>query len=213
MYIFRCEVRPGPEFLLRKYKFKNSHFVLRQYYYEDPGCTRHSYGVVAEGDFKLLQKSWMVPGGTEARYTVRNVSIIPYSREKTKIFQKMSSHCSKLSGILWKPYRKYKILNFPPSNHYRNKDHSFSKDFDCSNLFNASFHELQLMRVEIHRQRSYKSYRMFRVIKHRKARKVKELYLGDIHTDIGSRRSYRPTSYQQSLRSSSTVCITDAEVN
>ncbi|KAK3086559.1 hypothetical protein FSP39_020181, partial [Pinctada imbricata] len=114
-----CEIRPGPEFLLRKYKFRDNHFSLHQYYYEDPGCSIHSHGVVAEGEYKTRRRSWIVPGGTEVRGAFR--------------------------------------------------------------------------------------FRAFRKKKHKKSKKSKksrELFLGDIHTDMQRRHTYRPAGYQAPLKES-----------
>ncbi|XP_061188408.1 protein APCDD1-like [Saccostrea echinata] len=192
----RCEVRPGPEFILRKYHFRRHHFKLHQYYYKDLGCKHPAYGVVAEGQYRHQRPSWIVQGGTETAYTVHNVSIIPYAENIAKKFTKISKLCSEISNTNFSTFRKTQILNFPP---FSRNSHA-SKDYDCSFVFNLTFHELQLIRMEIQHHHVFSSTKYFRLVKARRARSDKELFLGDVHTDIKQRASYRPTAYQAALK-------------
>nr|XP_011432770.1 protein APCDD1 [Crassostrea gigas] len=193
----RCEVRPGPEFILRRYYFQRHHFKLQQYYYKDPGCKRPAYGVVAEGHYRHKRPSWIVQGGTETAYTVHNVSVIPYTSNVARTFTKNAQFCTELANMNFSTFRKTKILNFPP---YAKNSHDASRDFDCSFVFNLTFHELQLIRLEIQNHHVYSSIKYFRVVKAKRARTEKLLFLGDIHTDVKQRASYRPTAYQTALR-------------
>lgn len=199
---YRCEVRPGPEFVLRKYIFKRNKFYIHQYYYSDPGCSIPLYGVVSEGTYKLLQASWIVPGGMEAKYHLRNVSVIPYSKDVIDLFKKQKQYnCKELSGINWQLYKGHQILNFPSYNRYRRLK-KISRDFDCTRSFNFTLHELQLIRLEIrhYKKMNRKIHKHYSFLNRKTTRKVKELYLGDIHTDTHRRHTYRPTSYQEPLR-------------
>ena len=54
----RCEVRPGPEFLVRRYEiFSNGSFVLRQVHYSDRDCARRpEFSVSATGRLRLERR-------------------------------------------------------------------------------------------------------------------------------------------------------------
>jgi hypothetical protein len=158
--------------------------------------------VVAEGHYKHQRPSWIVQGGTETTYTLRNVSVIPYAENIAKKFTKISKLCSEIANANFTMFRKTKILNFPS---YARNFHGASRDYDCSSLFNLTFHELQLVRLEIQHHHVYSSTKYFRVVKAKKARSEKRLLLGDIHTDIKRRASYRPMAYQAVLKSAQ-VC-------
>lgn len=193
---FRCEVRPGPEFVLRRYYFRRHHFKLQQYYYKDADCKRPSHGVLAEGHYRHKRPSWIVQGGTETAYTLHNVSVIPYTDRVTTKLTKLGKLCPD-AALNFSTFRKTKILNFPP---YAKNSHDASRDFDCSLVFNLTFHELQLIRLEIHHHHVYGSTKYLRVVKTRRMRSQKQLFLGDIHTDLKHRASYRPAAYQTALR-------------
>ncbi|OWF48796.1 Protein APCDD1 [Mizuhopecten yessoensis] len=202
----RCEIRPGPEFLLRKYRFKRGKFQLHQYYYSGPDCAEPLYGVKAHGTIKLLRPSWIVPGGMEAKYRLHNVSIIPFQERIAKEFWfKVREQCQGVKGHTWKPYRSYQIMNFPPYKKYRLHKHR-NIDYDCTQLFNLTFHELQLLRVEVHRQSGRVDKNKISTYPSRYSKSFEEvnLLLGDIHTDRSQRHTYRPSSYQTGLRNSKT---------
>lgn len=92
-------------------------------------------------------------------------------------------------------------MNFPPYKRMRDKNHKFH-DFDCTDVFNLTFHELQLIRVEIRRLDSTPKNKIniFPFRYHHEHRGVKQLFLGDIHTDKKHRQTYRPVSYQPALK-------------
>ncbi|XP_033754236.1 protein APCDD1-like [Pecten maximus] len=202
----QCEIRPGPEFLLRKYRFKRGKFQLHQYYYSGPDCSEPLYGVKAQGTIKLLRPSWIVPGGMEAKYRLHNVSIIPFQERIAKEFRwKVREQCPEVKSHTWKPYRSYQIMNFPPYKKFRLYKHR-NVDYDCTHLFNLTFHELQLLRVEIHRQSGrVDKYKMSSYhSRYSKSFEEVSLFLGDIHTDRKQRQTYRPSSYQTALRNAKT---------
>ena len=55
---YRCEVRPGPEFLVRRYEiFANGSFALRQFHYSDRDCARRpEFSVSATGLLRLERR-------------------------------------------------------------------------------------------------------------------------------------------------------------
>ncbi len=186
----RCEVRPGPEYILRKYKFLNdSKFEVHQYYYSDADCSIASYSIRAIGNFQIHGNSWTVPGGTEVDYHLTYVTIVPYTDSKALyLANHINKSCPGHSPKPWQPYQKYDVYRFIDF-----EDASIQEeikagyeiiDKDCTEALYFSLHELQLMRVE-QRQHHHGQHRM--------------LYVGDVHTDKKQRLIYRPTSYQEPL--------------
>ncbi len=94
LFLRRCEVRPGPEFLVRRYEFGrpengSSPFVLRQFHYGDRDCGRKPlFAVTAWGAVRLRQKSWAVPGATEVGVTLHKVSLVPYTESAGRQLEK-----------------------------------------------------------------------------------------------------------------------------
>ncbi|XP_074645819.1 protein APCDD1-like [Tubulanus polymorphus] len=188
----RCEIRPGPEYLLRKYIFRNStSFEAHQYYYEDSQCSRPLYGAIARGSVKMLRESWTVPGGTEAEYYLSQVTIIPYQPDMAeKLQRKFNQTCPKMfAGKFWRPFKTYDIFNYVES---RKPGRVIILDHDCTHAVGFTMHELQLLRLEV---RSH--FHPFYV--------RRELYLGCLHTDKNQRQQYRPTCYQEPLLSHETM--------
>jgi len=65
LLILRCEVRPGPEYVLRQYRFYDGRlFDLRLFHYSDADCRSPSYSLTARGTYRPYQTSWIVDGGT-----------------------------------------------------------------------------------------------------------------------------------------------------
>ena len=76
----RCEVRPGPEYVLRKYKFDGTtRFSAHIFYFADADCSSPLYLIRAAGSYRLLLESWTVPGGTEVDYELEDVSTLLYT--------------------------------------------------------------------------------------------------------------------------------------
>lgn len=130
----------------------------------------------------------MTPGGTDAKYYLHRVDIIPYNSRSASLLSEIAkSKCPTLNVLSWKPYQRHSILQLMPPN----KAWRQGYDFDCTKYFNLSFHELQLIRMEGHRHQNGDSY---------SDKIVRELYFGDIHTIVAERQFYRPTGYQTPLQ-------------
>jgi len=85
----RCEVRPGPEFLLRKYLFYASgRFDLIQFYYADSQCREPAFSIEARGVFRRLHPSWTVRGGTDLDYETTHVAVVSYTEAVAAALQR-----------------------------------------------------------------------------------------------------------------------------
>lgn len=198
-----CEVRPGPEFVMRKYLFRRKSFQAQIFYYQDENCAHVTHNINAKGSVSTVRPSWRTPGAYDGRFSLTDVSVIPYTHEKAKTFGKfMRRYCkqSHVTSVL--PYKKFRILQFTKygKRNLKTEGNDFiENDFDCTKLFNFTMNELQLLRVE---RRKVKSSRTNDVSKKYRART--ELFLGDISTNMRYRRQYVPTHYQTPLLKSKT---------
>ncbi|XP_013792098.1 protein APCDD1-like, partial [Limulus polyphemus] len=182
----RCEIRPGPEYLLRNYQFTKSRFHLLQYYYLDDMCTVPAFSVFAWGHYFFRRPSMVVPGGMDVDYDLRGVDIMAYKNGVVdSLRHKINRSCPGHLKSRWRTYKKYRLYGYTAT-----REQSDQQDIDCLAGLHLTFNELQLMRVE-YRKKLHRG--------HRQRKKSIELFLGDIHTQVHRRAYYRPTRYQPPL--------------
>ncbi|XP_077543380.1 protein APCDD1-like isoform X1 [Haemaphysalis longicornis] len=185
----RCEVRSGPEFILRKYHFfDDSKFHMVQFVYLDSSCTVPAYALDAWGRLEPSSLSWVVPGATEAEASLSHLNVVAYTAEVAdRISRAVNRSCPGEVKRPWETYLKYRLLSFVEG---RAADKPLVEDFVCTGGLQFTLNELQLIRV-VH-QGPLPNRRQSDA-------PAAELYLGDIHSDVRKRLSYRPTSYQPPL--------------
>ena len=109
-----CEVRPGPEYITRKYMFDNeSNFVVLQYYYLDVDCSTPLFTLVAKGTYEMYGPSWTVPGGTEMDYYMDLAYIVPHSQPAADYLSAtIRRTCSDFTTRAWRPKARYELYSY-----------------------------------------------------------------------------------------------------
>lgn len=194
----RCEVRSGPQFLLRDYEFVyNTSFILHQYYYSDD-CLTPLYSLSIRGVLNEMKKSWMVPGAIDVDYTLSKVTVMPYTREQADILQAaVLKVCplARFSALPWAPYDEQEIFSFelyPTVATTVAETAGVSRidlEFDCLEALNFTFDELNLIRIQ---------KRRWNVAGNTTTANVRELYTGETPRKPlldGSLDVQRPVSY------------------
>lgn len=176
----RCEVLPGPEFVIRKYRFQRNNFSVEQFYYKDAECSTPLYVIMAKGRLKAQRWSMLVQGGTDTRYHLNNVRVLPYSSDAAwDLRRRAIQSCPYLGKLHWKPFHQYGIL--------KTASHAIK---DCTDRFGWTMNEFQLLKLE--RRTIFRGYRIM---------ETSELFTGAIHLDNTVRKHfYRPTDYQPALK-------------
>ncbi|XP_074095524.1 uncharacterized protein LOC141525083 [Cotesia typhae] len=164
-----CEVRTGPEYIIRKYKFyENGTFTLIRYHYAEESCSIATYTVVATGVIRLLSSSGLAPGATETKYQLDHVYIIPLTPQVAHKFgHRVNINCTPQSR--WRAFgaqviyesqssQRYLNLNFEIPIHYPIKrtqkilhhrsSYSNINNLNCLESLGIDYNELKLIRVE-----------------------------------------------------------------
>ncbi|XP_038067570.1 protein APCDD1-like [Patiria miniata] len=188
----RCEVRPGPEFILRRYKFhSDSSFSLHQFFYTDDQCRHPAYSLKIRGTIALGQQSWVVSGATEAEYHVSKVTMVVYDETfgrtlRSQVNRTCPGFFSSSNDVL-ELYQRYVIVDWE-------QESTFT---ECTEAMDFAMHELQIVRQEFHSEFNTGIAKFV---------SWEELFLGDIHTDRKQRMYYRPRAYQPPLRKYQANC-------
>lgn len=82
--LFRCETRPGPEYIIRSYTFDESgRAFLVQHHYWDDSCSSPQLTVLSHGRLQL-RVSLIQPGAAAGTYKIANISVIPQDSNAAK---------------------------------------------------------------------------------------------------------------------------------
>ncbi|XP_066939628.1 protein APCDD1-like isoform X2 [Macrobrachium rosenbergii] len=203
-----CESRPGPRYVLRSYSFhRDSTFQLALHFYRDPSCAHPVHTLSAHGHITMGRPSWVTPGGTEAEYTLTKVEVIAHShRDAALIAAQVNATCPGKVNKPWKPHRPHTVLA------YMETTNDVAQDEDCTRGLGGAWHELQLLRVEETRLSKLSASSSSSSSSSSSASSSsssssptvtsgakRELFLGDLHTDVNKQDLYRPTGYQTPL--------------
>ncbi|KAG5869551.1 hypothetical protein JTB14_037168 [Gonioctena quinquepunctata] len=206
-----CEVRPGPEYILRAYGFENDgKFLLIQHHYWDDSCSSPRLSITSHGRIQL-RSSLIQPGAATGLIRVSNITIIPHDNDAAADLNNIVS--SECPGKFWKSWRRYEEhsvydsrfdekkktfnlwsspydhVNTHPTNSRKYED--YFSDMSCLGSLKWAFNELRLLKIQL------------RPVIEDKRRRLKfmtmELLLGDIHSNARLREYYNPTSFQSPL--------------
>lgn len=86
LFIFfsSCEIRPGPEYVLRQYTFDNNgRFFLIQHHYWDDSCSTPQLSVFANGRI-VLRNSLIQVNAASSLIKISNITIVPQDMNAAK---------------------------------------------------------------------------------------------------------------------------------
>ena len=118
--VYRCEVRPAAEYVLRQYRFYDGGlFDLRLFHYSDSLCRSPTYSLTARGQYRPYQTSWIVSGATEMDYHLWHVAVVPYQtsvvyglRRRLVLADDDGSCARHVASLPWQPYEKREIYTY-----------------------------------------------------------------------------------------------------
>jgi len=110
-------VRPGPEYVLRQYRFYGGGlFDVRLFHYSDSRCRTPTYSLTARGQYRPYQTSWIVAGATEMDYQLWHVAVVPYQTAAVYSLRRRlmldggsddgSSCLRRVAALPWQAYEK-----------------------------------------------------------------------------------------------------------
>ncbi|PAA72254.1 hypothetical protein BOX15_Mlig022720g1 [Macrostomum lignano] len=200
-----CEIRPGPEYIVRKYHFINdTYFRATQFYYLDSSCTSPFYGLEASGVVKLDKNrvnSGMLPW-EQNNYELfmspllYQVTVLPYTSEAAVYLQsRVSSVCRYRFGRNREVWRADGVPRDILV--YVEYKKSVLMDFDCTEKLGFNLNEFLLLRIEESVESSASGDATAAAAA--SARKRRQLHLGEIATNMKQRRRHRPSGFQPPL--------------
>ncbi|KAL0118115.1 hypothetical protein PUN28_009054 [Cardiocondyla obscurior] len=199
-----CEVRTGPEYLIRKYTFfKNGTFLLLRYHYAEESCIIPTHTVTIRGSIKLLGLSTVVSGATETRFHIDVINIIPLNRQVAyKFGHRFNLTCGPQPK--WRSYVPEVVYEQPRQRAtpvwqgpIYNSLQAYSSTkrrlgTSCLEPFGIEFAELRLLRVE---KKTFR--RLSSNDRYHKSRKFQfQLFLANPASNVHNRWNYKPTSLQ-----------------
>ncbi|XP_037787601.1 protein APCDD1-like [Penaeus monodon] len=195
-----CETRPGPQYVLRAYNFhRDGTFHLALHFYRDPHCAHPAHSLAAHGHLALGRPSWVTPGGTEAEYMLSRVEVVAHThRDAAMVAAAVNASCPGKVTKPWKPHKAHTVLAYTETGNH------VTEDEDCGRGLGGAWHELQLLRVE---ETSPSKAKKDPSSSSSSLRMRRELFLGDVHTDLSKQDIYRPTGYQQPLLNTKYVSV------
>ncbi|CAH1155311.1 unnamed protein product [Phaedon cochleariae] len=206
-----CEIRPGPEYILRSYTFDDTgKFQLIQHHYWDDSCTSPQLSVIAHGRIQL-RDSLVQPGAANAVLRVGNVTVVPQDDSAAKELDRVVA--MECPGRYWKPWRRYEEHTIYDSRYDEKRrftnlwassydqinqhpgnpklDNPYFSDITCLGSLKWAFNELKLLKIQLRP--------ILDDLKRKPMPMKMELLLGDIHSNFKLREYYNPTSFQVPL--------------
>jgi len=177
--------------------YKTGNFKFHQYFYEDQSCTQPSFVVSSHGDIQHYSRSWMVPGGSEVKFALKKVTLMPYNKPSAKnLTLDLRARCYVENDrpFMWPwlhEYQEYLIFhNSEPQDlsrleEYADLSRTHTANLDCLSAVNVTVAELKLMRME--------------EVKESATHFEKRLYLGYPVWQSANRSWLEPTSFSQPL--------------
>lgn len=215
----RCEIRPGPEYLLRSYTFKSDgSYRATQHRYWDDSCSLPKFTIVSTGMIRIKRDSLMNPDAATGYVKPINITITPHDSKSITEFEELTA--GECAGQVWKPWRRYEehvVFNtndqesvktfgarlFNSGNYFQAKMahqniinspksvSDTSSNINCLGSLKWAFSELKLIKVQLRP--------VINSLESIEKNMKQEMLLGDVHSQIEQREHYTPTSFGKPL--------------
>ncbi|XP_024084919.1 protein APCDD1-like [Cimex lectularius] len=159
----RCEVRPGPEYLLRWHWYsENGTYTHNTFVYGDEGCTKALWSRCIKGKYGLRGKSWLTQGASQVDFNLDEVMFVVYS---TSIAQDLSAKANtSCPGVVvgrWLPEVEYIVYRHQERNDSKEKSkEELDRERACMSLLRLSYEEVGLVRIQKRPPMPYDSWGM-----------------------------------------------------
>ncbi|BET02996.1 Hypothetical protein NTJ_15814 [Nesidiocoris tenuis] len=121
----RCEIRPGPEYIVRKHQYNPDWtYNIFTFYYLDDGCSRLLYGKTSKGTYNRTAVSWaMQSSANSVEYSLMEIVMVVYSHALAQeMLRKANVSCPGVTMGYWTFDTLYVSLKIPERNTTANKD-------------------------------------------------------------------------------------------
>ncbi|KAK9722153.1 Sodium:solute symporter family [Popillia japonica] len=146
----RCEIRSGPQYLLRSYTFReDGTYKLIQHHYWDSSCSLPKFTITSLGLLRLTRNLVYNPDAAIGFIRPVNMSLIPQGSDAAQELKKIiAENCPDYHWQQWKKYEEYLLHDAVFKNNEFLVEDSII-NLACLGNLKRTFSELKFIKIEI----------------------------------------------------------------